>query len=217
MRGLIPCVAFFVACSPGFAQAPAPTPMPVSALTISGETTVAENHFVQLTLSGGTAKCAWLTIPTASQFVAGQTLLFTGPPGTYQIICAANQGDQPLFLQAQVTITPSATPSGPLAIAIFDPSTLTTLPAGQASIYQSTTIGPSLAAMGVTWLQYSSTDVIPTKNGSSPITQTKWGQAAIQCGFSALVTSVGGTINAIPLPANEAAVIQACQRLEAQK
>jgi hypothetical protein len=104
-----------------------------------------------------------------------------------------------------------------MAITIFDPSTLTALPAGQAAIYQSDTISTSLAAQGVTYLQYAITDQIPAKGGSSPISVTTWGAKALQAGLPALVTSVNGVVRAVPLPANEASVLQMAFDLQRKK
>jgi hypothetical protein len=93
-------------------------------------------------------------------------------------------------------------------MAIFDPTSLTSLPAGQVGIYQSTTLASSLQSNGVTWLQYQLGDQIPAKGGSASLSSTTWGQAASQCGLPALVQSNNGVVSAIPLPQTQAQIVQ---------
>jgi hypothetical protein len=208
MRGIILCTALLLASSPGYAQAPSPPVPPPSAPTsLVGATTVPENGLVQLTVSPSPTSVAWLVMPDVSQFATGSTLVFAGPAGSYTVVALAIVAAQPVILKTTVTIT-SASQAQPLAIAIFDPSTLTSLPAGQVAIYQSTTIGPALAQNGVVWLQYQIGDVIPSKGGSTPLSSTTWGTAALQAGLPSLVTSTNGVVSAIPLPATQAALIQ---------
>jgi hypothetical protein len=146
-----------------------------------------------------------------SQYTDGLTIVFTGT-GCYSVDAICLTTGQLLKASTQVQFTGDVLP---MAIAIFDPMSLTGLPAGQAAIYQSQTIGPALQAQGIQWLQYHSTDVLPTHGGSSAsILATKWGTQAMMAGLPALVTSSNGTVNAIPLPANEGMVITNLGRLK---
>lgn len=208
-----------LACSNGYAQAPAPSPpipapapSPTPTLSISGPTSIPEHSLATLTVMGGSVtSVAWLVMPDTSTYQSGQTLTITGPPGNYTVVAFAVSGGAPAIFKATLTITPSIAQSNQLAIAIFDPSTLTSLSSGQAAIYQSATIGPALANSGVVWAQYQIGDVVLSKQGATPIGQTKWGQAALSAGLPALVNSVGGVISAVPLPADEATIVASYQ------
>jgi hypothetical protein len=208
MRGIILCLALFVGSSPVSAQAPTPPNPPPSAPTsLVGATTVPENGLVQLTVSPSPTSVAWLVMPDVSQYATGSTLVFAAAPGSYTVVALAIVAGQPAILKTSVTITSGSQPT-PLAIAIFDPTSLTSLPSGQIAIYQSTTIAQALQSQGITWLQYQIGDTIPTRPGSTPLGSTKWGSAALQAGLPALVTSTGGVVSAVPLPQTQAALIQ---------
>jgi hypothetical protein len=185
---------------------PVPTPAPLS-LSITGQTSVPAGGQAILTLSGATspASVVWEIWPRpTSQYTDGLTIVFTGT-GCYQVDAICLTMGQLLKVPTAVNFTHDTLP---MAIAIFDPMTLTSLPAGQASIYQSATIGPALQSQGIQWLQYHSTDVLPTHGGTSAsILATKWGSQAMAAGLPALVTSAGGIVNAVPLPANEGMIL----------
>ena len=191
--------------TPAYAQAPAPTPspapVPASSLSISGPTTIKVGNQAVLTLNGTTGNVLWLITPFASVYQDGQKAVITGAQGSYQINAITTDLQQTPWT---LTIEPL---ERPLAIAVFDPSALTSLPAGQVAIYQSSTIAGSLAAQGVTWLQYSITDVIPSKTGSTPFGGSTWGRAALAAGLPALVSSVNGVVSAVPLPADVPTVV----------
>ncbi len=160
---------------------------------------------------------AWLIRPKVGEYRSGQTIVFAGPPGSYDVIAFVVDSGQPLILEASVTITP-AEQAKPLMIAIWDPSTLTSLSAGQVAIYQSTTIAATLSASGgTTWLSYSISDVIPTKGGSSPMSQTTYGSRALAIGLPALVTVSNGVTNAIPLPQTEAEIVGMARRVRSMR
>lgn len=197
-------IAVLLCGSPAFSQTPSPSPTPT--LSISGATQIATNGQAVLTLTGPATSVIWLVSPQPPTplYQRGMDCVFTGS-GSYAVTAVALTAGQLSQTSTQVVFGGSPTP---LAIAIFDPSTLTSLPAGQIAIYQSSTIAPSLASQGVTWLQYHSTDVIPAAGGTSvPIMQTKWGTAALQVGLPAYVTSNNGVVSAIPLPQSQAAIV----------
>lgn len=208
-------IFFLMAAGIGHSQPPTPPPVPTPApspvqLVISGPKTFPEHTLAQYTVPGANG-VGWLVLPVGSGSTviisSSNTLVFTAPPGSYQILAATSQNGNIIFLTLAVTVTPDSSTNKPLAIAVFDPSTLTSLPAGQAAIYTSTTISSSLSAQGVTWLQYSVGDVVPTLKGGSPFISTRWGTLAQSAGLPALVLSNNGTVSAGPLPQTEAAII----------
>jgi hypothetical protein len=135
----------------------------------------------------------------------GATAVVTGRQGTYPVTAVAVTSTGLAKASITLTINPIERPK---MIAVFDPSTLTSLPAGQVAIYQSTTIAASLAAQGVVWGQYSIGDVVPSKNSdSAPFASTTWGAAAVKIGLPALVKSSSGVVSAVPLPPTEAAIV----------
>jgi hypothetical protein len=83
---------------------PPTPPIPPPALAITGKTSVATYEEVILSLTGGTASCAWLVMPDASEWSSGQTIVFTGPPGAYSVICLAVSNGQPVILKVVATI-----------------------------------------------------------------------------------------------------------------
>lgn len=170
--------AFVLAISCTGAQpAPAPptppAPAPIPALAITGKTTVPEQTLCVLTLTGGTASCAWLVMPDTSEWSSGQTLIFCGPPGSYSVICLAVSGGQPVILKVTAVIlgsapvpppgptppppgptpppVPPAPPANPpyMAIMIVDTTSQQALPAGQLAIWVSQTVAKTLLAKGV--------------------------------------------------------------------
>jgi hypothetical protein len=208
------CVALLLlsfAGSLGSAQTPPPVPPapPIpptpTSLAISGPSSVAVYELAKFTVTGGTVtSVAWDVTPPASTDVVGQQLDVTGKPQDYVVTAFVASNGQLSILKANFTIEAPKI----LAIAIFDPSTLTSLPAGQAAIYQSSTLADSLRLQGVTYLQYQMGDTVQNKGGSIPLSQTTWGQQAVAAGLPALVTQVGGTISAVPLPASQAEILQ---------
>jgi len=197
----------------GHSQTPPPTPplpVPILIPSIKGPSTFAEGTLANYSVPGY-SNVAYKTYPpvSGSSFLTSDgVFIFTASPGSYYIEAAgADKDNKIFFLDLAVTVTSSADPIGPLAIAIFDPATLTSLPAGQVGIYESQTIASSLYTNGVIWLSYGSLDVIPTKTGSSPLSKTTWGSQALQIGLPALVTSINGAVTAVPLPQTEAAII----------
>jgi hypothetical protein len=223
-KALLFSFAFVLLILPG-AQAQAPLP-PVPALAITGQLVVQDHQLVELTLTGGEASTAWLVIPTVSSYKARQTIVFTAPPGNYDVICLAVSSGQPVILQTIATIastpgpaptpppgpspapvpppTPPPTPvSGPLwAIAIFDTSKQATLPAGQLGIWVSQTLQPSLSGLKV-YLRR-----VDINNPS--LSSAGWQKAltGLTPPILAIVDS-SANVSAQPMPANETAFLAA--------
>jgi hypothetical protein len=208
---------------------PAPPVIPPSMLVISGPSIVVEHNLARYYIDGA-PNAGWFVYPpgSGSTYEPGDgSLIFTaapnpgGVPAIYQLTAAVGSiGGKTTFLTKAVTVNPDPgkTPPVPpvvnkkLAIAIFDPTTLTSLSQGHVAIYQSPTIASRLASANVTWLQYDADDVIPTKGGSHPILNTSWGSAAKSVGLPALVKVNGSAISAVPLPASEADLLSLATR-----
>jgi len=145
----------------------------------------------------------------------GNAAVCTGKPGAYQLTVVGTTPSGLAKATSSLVINPLEKPR---MIAVFDPTALTSLPAGQVAIYQSTTIIASLAAQGVIWSQYSIGDVIPgTTSDSVPFSQTTWGSKAQGVGLPALVTCSSGVISAVVLPANEATIVGMAAQLKGVK
>lgn len=176
-------------------------------------------------LTGGSpTKIQWSVMPKPDgQAVDGQSLYIRGAPGAYLVTAAAlMEGDVALY-QCTVVIgpggsspptpivpvvpvvpTPSPAPASPptWALAVFDTSKQISLAPGQLAIWKSQTIGPALAAVGVTYRHYDVAD--PAVTGST------WGIAASKLGRPALVLWRGSAVVAgypVVLPASEADLI----------
>jgi hypothetical protein len=208
LRYALCCIALFAGLSPGYAQAPpSPTPAPAqpSGLSITGPTSISEFTQATLTVQGSTGTPLWLETTGLSIVSSGSQAIVTGRPGQYLLTVIGNTPNGLAKATWSLTINPTEKPR---FIAVFDPASLTSLPAGQVAIYQSTTIAASLAAQGVIWSQYSIGDVIPSASSDSmPFSQTTWGSKALGVGLPALVTCSQGVISAVPLPANEATIV----------
>lgn len=205
LRYALCLVATLAGLSPGYAQAPLSLPPNPPPLAISGPTSITEFTQATLSVTGSTGTPLWLDTPGLSITSLGQTAVVTGKPGTYVITAVGSTAAGLAKATVSLTINPTEKPR---MIAVFDPAGLTSLPAGQVAIYQSTTIAASLAAQGIVWSQYSIGDVIPGENNdSTPFTQTTWGSKASGVGLPALVTFSSGVTSAAPLPFTEAAIV----------
>lgn len=200
---------------------PAP-PVPAPALAITGKTTVSVYEEVILNLTGGKAPCAWLVMPDVSEWSSGQTLVFTGAPGTYSVICLAVSNGQPVILKVVATIGtpapvpppgPAPPPPGPtpppvppanppwMAIMIVDTTSQSGLPAGQLAIWVSQTIARTLLAKGV---YFKRLDV-----NNPSISTAAWKQALAGKPIPALVVldKSARILSSGPLPREEIDVI----------
>ncbi len=215
VRPLLFPLVFVCAASLAFAQAPA--------LGLTGPDTFAEGSLGIYQLTGGTASCAWISIPQASDFQAGQTYVMTGTPGQYTLICLAVSGNTPVILRKSTTITgleppvppnpspgpgPSPNP-GPtprvkakLAIVIYDTTVQQSLPPGQLAIWTSQTISRSLLANGVIFMRL---------DAQNPVLQSaQWRAVIASNALPMLVTldAMNKPINSGPLPPDEAALVK---------
>lgn len=210
--------------------APAPAPVPMPALAITGKLTVNEHQECILTLTGGTASCAWLIMPEASEYSAGQTLVFTGAPGSYSVICLAVSNGQPVILKVTAIILGSAPPPGPppppgptpppvppappanppwMALMIVDTTSQQALPAGQLAIWVSQTVAKTLLAKGV---YFKRLDI-----NNPSIATAAWKQALTGAVLPVLVVidKSGTILSKGPLPRDEIGVTEAVTKLGA--
>jgi hypothetical protein len=229
LRILAIAFAFVLAAGRAEAQAPPvpdPTPTPTPALAITGQLTVPENTICEVSLTGGSATCAWLVLPPQQTMICGQTMGFAAPPGTYTVICMAVSGGQPIILQATATVqgtpvptpapspapptpapgpTPSPTPApvtGPLwAIAVYDTTVQQSLPGGQLGIWTSQTLGPNLKTMNVTLRRADKSNPV----FSVPKWQTNLASATYP--WMVVMDKAGNVLSSGPLPPTEAAVM----------
>ena len=206
-----------------------PNPVPAPTYSLTGPATVLPNTLATFQLVGGTkTACAWLVQPSASTKSWDASIVLTGAPGTYQIICLAVADGAPLILQASLTIGTPAPPNPPtpptppapvstgpyVAFGFYSP----TAPANV--IVTSTTITASLKASGYSWVPQDITQAITTSAGPVPAASTSWGQAAMKAGLPALVVIDGaGNIVGTPatFPSTEAALVSSLPNVSGRR
>lgn len=163
------------------------------------------------------------------------SILLSSVPGKYYVVTSATayynwflwHDVVPLGVIVNETVigtptpepTPTPTPApvptpGPLAgkgfwaIGVLDFTKLASLPALQYSLFSSTTVRPSVIALGGEWLKY---DVNDPKQQN-----TEWMQAAKKYGAPALVVvnTAGTVVSTTALPGNESDLVNFIQKLK---
>jgi hypothetical protein len=199
-----------------------PAPAPVAAApAISGPTTIQEHTLTSFSVPGFSS-VSWVTIPAISTDPAepdGHKLDVTAAPGSYTILAAVIYNGQPVILQQILTVQgapqPSTTPTpqspttatppvktpGVWVVGIFDPATLTQIPAAQLAIHDSRTIHKSIEALGAHYREMESTQL---NHAWQPV------MAGVKLPALAAVDATGKfLIGPEPMPADEAAVVAA--------
>jgi hypothetical protein len=152
---------------------------------------------------------------------------FTGSPGKYSLVSISFNGTKLSKTTTIVNLTNNPVPINPVPInpvpinpVPINPVPINPVPINPVpiawvvgifsdntnSIYNSKTIQPLLAP--INWASYLITDNVATSTGSTAITNTKWGSAALSTGLPALllIDTNGDVINSLPMPSSEASI-----------